>query len=59
MVKIAVPDKGGVGKTSITALLCSSFQRAGYRVLALDADPDTNLAITLGFPCPEKIVPIV
>ena len=58
-MKIAVSGKGGVGKTTLTALLCSSFQRAGYRILALDADPDANLAVTLGFPCPEKIVPIV
>lgn len=57
-MKIAVSGKGGVGKSSITALLCSSFNRAGYKVLALDADPDANLAATLGFPDPEKIVPI-
>ncbi len=58
-MKIAVTGKGGVGKTSITALLCYSFNKAGYKVLALDTDPDTNLAATLGFPEPEKIVPIV
>jgi len=58
-VKIAVSGKGGVGKTSITALLCSSFNRAGYKVLALDVDPDANLAATLGFPDSEKIIPIV
>ena len=57
-MKIAVSGKGGVGKTSITALLCSSFNKAGYKVLALDADPDANLAATMGFPYPEKIVPI-
>ena len=58
-MKIAVSGKGGVGKTSITALLCSSFNKAGYKVLALDTDPDANLAATLGFPNPEKIVPIM
>jgi len=58
-VRIAVSGKGGVGKTTITALLCSSFQIAGYQVLAIDADPDANLAATLGIPNPEKIVPIV
>ena len=58
-VKIAVSGKGGVGKTTLTALLCYSFQMANYRVLAIDADPDANLAATLGFPNPEKIVPIV
>ena len=58
-MRIAVSGKGGVGKTTITALLCSSFQIAGYQVLAIDADPDANLAATLGIPNPEKIVPIV
>ena len=57
-MKIAVSGKGGVGKTSITALLCRSFQHAGYQVLAVDADPDANLAATLGFPNPDKIVPV-
>ena len=57
-MKIAVSGKGGVGKTSLTALLCFSFQQAGYRVMAVDADPDANLAATLGFPNPENIVPI-
>ncbi|MBI3947150.1 MAG: AAA family ATPase, partial [Armatimonadetes bacterium] len=50
---------GGVGKTTTSALLARLFQRAGYRVLLLDADPDANLAATLGFPDPEGITPIV
>jgi CO dehydrogenase maturation factor len=58
MIKIAVTGKGGVGKTTIASLLCYSFRRAGFRILAVDADPDANLAATLGFPHPEKIVPI-
>ncbi len=57
-MKIAVSGKGGVGKTSLTSLLCNSFRDAGYRVLAIDADPDANLAATLGFPNPDKIVPV-
>ncbi|MFH1006660.1 MAG: AAA family ATPase [Candidatus Latescibacterota bacterium] len=58
-MKIAISGKGGVGKTSFSALLAISFSRAGYRVLAVDADPDANLAATLGFPNAEKIVPMV
>jgi CO dehydrogenase maturation factor len=57
-VKIAVSGKGGVGKTTLASLLCNSFRDAGYRVIAIDADPDANLAATLGFPNPNKIVPI-
>ncbi len=57
-MKIAVSGKGGVGKTTLASLLCNSFRDSGYRVIAIDADPDANLAATLGFPHPDKIVPI-
>lgn len=58
-MKIAVSGKGGVGKTTVTALLARLLQQAGYRVLVIDADPDANLAATLGFPNALQIVPIV
>ena len=48
-VKLAVSGKGGVGKTTIAASLARSLQRAGNRVIAVDADPDANLAGTLGY----------
>ena len=57
-MKIAISGKGGVGKTLLAALLSRIFTESGYSVLAIDADPDANLAATLGFPHPEKIVPI-
>lgn len=57
-MKIAISGKGGVGKTLLTALLCQAFAEAGYSVLAIDADPNANLAATLGFPHAEKIVPV-
>ena len=57
-MKIAISGKGGVGKTLLAALLARTFADAGYSVLAIDADPDANLAATLGFPEPEKIIPI-
>lgn len=57
-MKVAVSGKGGVGKTLLAALLTKAFAEAGYSVLAIDADPNANLAATLGFPHPEKIVPI-
>lgn len=57
-MKIAISGKGGVGKTLLAATLSRVFAESGYSVLAIDADPDANLAATLGFPHPEKIVPI-
>ena len=57
-MKIAISGKGGVGKTLFASFLSKAFAESGYSVLAIDADPDANLAATLGFPHPEKIVPI-
>lgn len=58
-MKLAITGKGGVGKTTLAAGLALSFAQDGKRVIAIDADPDSNLAATLGFPEPEKIVPLV
>lgn len=57
-MKIAISGKGGVGKTLLSAFLSHIFAESGYSVIAIDADPDANLASTLGFPEPEKITPI-
>ncbi len=57
-MKIAISGKGGVGKTLLAAFLSQTFAEAGYSVIAIDADPDANLAATLGFPNPEEITPI-
>lgn len=57
-MKIAISGKGGVGKTLLAAFLSHSFADAGYSVIAIDADPDANLAATLGFPNPTEITPI-
>ncbi len=57
-MKIAISGKGGVGKTLLASLLAQIFASSGYSVLAIDADPDANLAAALGFPHPEQIVPI-
>jgi len=48
-MKIAISGKGGVGKTTLAAILSKVFSDKGYKVFAIDADPDSNLAITLGF----------
>jgi CO dehydrogenase maturation factor len=57
-MKIAISGKGGVGKTTLASLLSRIFAEAGYSVIAIDADPNSNLASTLGIPDPEKITPI-
>jgi CO dehydrogenase maturation factor len=48
-IKLAVTGKGGVGKTTVSSLLCKAFVDSGYSVLAVDADPDANLATAIGF----------
>ncbi|MFN2118486.1 MAG: ArsA-related P-loop ATPase [Candidatus Promineifilaceae bacterium] len=49
-MKIAVSGKGGVGKTTLTALLAQLYADGGQEVLAVDADPAPCLAEALGFP---------
>jgi len=48
--RVVLTGKGGVGKTSLTALLGRLLARQAYRVLALDADPQMNLPYALGLP---------
>ena len=57
-MKIAISGKGGVGKTLLAAFLSRKFAEAGYSVIAIDADPDANLAAMLGYPHPERMTPI-
>jgi CO dehydrogenase maturation factor len=59
-LKIAVSGKGGVGKTLVSGTLASYFAQKGFKVMAIDADPSPNLALTLGISVEEanKIVPI-
>jgi len=59
-MKIAITGKGGVGKTTLTALLAQTYADASRDVLAVDADPSPCLAGALGFPddVREKLHPI-
>jgi CO dehydrogenase maturation factor len=50
---IALAGKGGTGKTTIAALLIRSLlKRTSQPILAIDADPATNLHLALGLAMP-------
>jgi len=56
-MKIAISGKGGTGKTTLAGILAHLFKSDGYKVLAVDADPDANLASAIGIP-PELALSI-
>lgn len=47
-MKVAISGKGGSGKTTISGTFARLVGRSGRDVLAVDADPNPNLALTLG-----------
>jgi CO dehydrogenase maturation factor len=49
-MKIAISGKGGVGKTTLAGCLARLLADQGQKVLAIDADPDSNLPSALGIP---------
>ena len=56
MKTIALAGKGGTGKTTLSALLIRALLRAGVSpILAIDADPATNLHLALGLPMPATV----
>ena len=51
-LKIAIAGKGGVGKTTVAAALARALASQNFKVLAIDADPDANLASGLPLDTP-------
>ena len=47
-MKIATVGKGGSGKTTIAGTLARIFAGEGRKILAIDGDPNPNLALVLG-----------
>jgi CO dehydrogenase maturation factor len=59
-MKLAITGKGGVGKTTLASLLARVYASEGDKVIAIDANPDANLATALGISADEaqRITPI-
>ena len=57
-MKLAISGKGGTGKTTLAALLARFWADQGKDIIAVDADPDANLAGALGLPSEKTITPI-
>jgi len=58
-MKVAFTGKGGVGKTTLAGLFAQVLSKDGKAVLAVDCDPDSNLARALDFKGTKDIKPIV
>ena len=57
-IRLAIVGKGGAGKTTIAGALARTFAARGLRVLAIDADPDANLASVLPLDGTERPKPL-
>lgn len=59
-MKIAVAGKGGAGKTTVSGTVARALARAGHNVVAVDADTNPLLAISLGLGADiaESLVPV-
>ncbi len=53
-MKVAISGKGGVGKTTLAGVMARILGERGHKVLAIDADPDSNLGSAIGF-TPDEV----
>ncbi len=58
-IKVAIGGKGGVGKTTVCAVWARILAEDGFDVLAVDADPNTNLCAAFGIPSEQSPEPLV
>ena len=58
-LKIAIGGKGGVGKTTVCAVLAQLFVEDGFDVLAVDADPNTCLCSAFGISAEQSPQPLI
>ncbi len=59
-MKLGIVGKGGVGKTTVSALLARSYAADGARVLAIDTDSNPNLGVSLGLSVAEmEAIPVL
>ncbi len=57
--KIAISGKGGVGKTTVCAVLAQLYAEEGFDVIAVDADSDANLCNAFGIPPEQSSEPLI
>lgn len=59
-MKLGIVGKGGVGKTTLSALISEAYARRGCRVVAIDTDSNPNLGVSLGLSLEEmEAVPVL
>lgn len=57
-MKIAVAGKGGSGKTVVSGTVARALATTDADVVAIDDDPDPNLAVSLGLPREDEVPPV-
>ena len=59
-MKLGIVGKGGVGKTTVSALIAEAYTQQGKRVVAIDTDSNPNLGVSLGLTLDEtEAIPVL